>query len=89
MVSERAERIVLGGLVTPLGLIQAVSEHSQRHGIRAGLAIIKQRFLRAFASAGVRLHEIAGGRHRSTLAPRAVPTMEPHVMGSGLVSEPP
>ena len=62
MVSERPEGIVLGGLLTPLGLIQAVSEYSQRHGIRSGLAIIKRRFLRAFASAGVRFHEIAGGR---------------------------
>jgi len=62
MVSERPEGIVLGGLLTPLGLIQAVSEYSQRHGIRSGLAIIKRRFLRAFASAGVRFHEIAGAR---------------------------
>ncbi len=62
MVSERAEGIGLLGLLTPLGLIQAVSQYSQRQGLRSGLALIKRRFLRAFASAGVRLHEIAGGR---------------------------
>lgn len=62
MVSERAKGLVLGSLLTPLGLIQAVSEYSQRHGLRSGLALIKRRFLRAFASAGVNFHEIAGGR---------------------------
>ena len=62
MVSERAEGPGLGGFLTPLGLIQAVSEYSQRRGLRSGLALIKQRFLRAFAAAGVRFHEIDGGR---------------------------
>ena len=62
MVSERAEGIGLLGLLTPLGLIQAVSQYSQRQGLRSGLALIKRRFLRAFASAGVHFHEIAGGR---------------------------
>ncbi len=62
MVAERPEGLGLGGLLTPLGLIQAVSQYSQRYAFRAGLALIKRRFLRAFASAGVRLHEIAGGR---------------------------
>lgn len=62
MVSERPEGLGLGGLLTPLGLIQAVSQYSQRQGLRSGLAIIKQRFPRAFASAGVRLHEIPSGR---------------------------
>ena len=62
MVSERPEGLGLGGLLTPLGLIQAVSQYSQRQGLRSGLALIKRRFLRAFASAGVHFHEIAGGR---------------------------
>lgn len=62
MVSERSEGIGLGGFLTPLGLIQAVSLYSQGHGLCAGLALIKRRFLRTFASAGVHLHEVAGGR---------------------------
>ncbi len=62
MVAERPEGLGLGGFLIPLGLIQAVSQYSQRQGLRSGLALIKRRFLRAFASAGVRLHEIAGGR---------------------------
>jgi hypothetical protein len=62
MVAECPEGIGVGGLLTPLGLIQAVSQHSQRQSLRSGLALIKRRFLRAFASAGVRLHEITGGR---------------------------
>jgi hypothetical protein len=41
MVSERPEGIGLGSLLTPLGLIQAVSLYSQRHGLRSGLALIK------------------------------------------------
>jgi hypothetical protein len=61
MVAERPEGLGLGGFLTPLGLIQAVSQYSQRQGLRSGLALIKRRFLRAFASAGVNLHEIAGG----------------------------
>ncbi len=62
MVAQRPEGMGLGGLLTPLGLIQAVSQYSQQHGLRSGLALIKRRFLRAFASAGVRLHEIHGAR---------------------------
>ncbi len=62
MVSERSDGIGLGSLLTPLGLIQAVSLYSQGHGLCAGLALIKRRFLRAFATAGVHLHEVAGGR---------------------------
>src|SRR2546425_6942258 len=62
MVSERPEGIVLGRLVVPLGLIQAVSEYSQRHDIRCGLAIIKQRFLRALTGAGVRFREFPSAR---------------------------
>ncbi len=62
MVSERAEGIGLGSLLTPLGLIHAVSLYCQGHGLCAGLALIKRRFLRAFATAGVHLHEVAGGR---------------------------
>ena len=59
VVSERPEGIVLGGVVTPLGLIQAVSEYSQRRGLRCGMAILKRRFLRVLLAAGVCLREIA------------------------------
>lgn len=60
LVSERSEGGVPGGLLVPLGLIQAVSEYSRRHGIRCGLAVVKQRLLRALLAAGVPLPEIAG-----------------------------
>ena len=62
VVSERAAGLGLGGLVTPLGLIQAVSLYSQRHDIRSGLALVKQRFFRTLTSAGVLLHELAAAR---------------------------
>jgi hypothetical protein len=58
-VSERPEGIVAGGLLVPLGLIQAVSVYSRRHAIRCGLAVVKQRLLRALSAAGVPLSEIA------------------------------
>jgi len=60
LVSERPEGILPGGLLVPLGLIQAVSEYSRRHAIRCGLAVVKQRLLRALLSAGVPLPEIPG-----------------------------
>jgi len=60
LVSERPEGILPGGLLVPLGLIQAVSEYSRRHAIRGGLAVVKQRLLRALLSAGVPLPEIPG-----------------------------
>jgi hypothetical protein len=62
VVSERIAGLGLGGILTPLGLIQAVSLYSQRHGIRSGLALVKQRFFRALVSAGVLLHELAAAR---------------------------
>jgi hypothetical protein len=49
---------VIGGLLTPLGLLQAPVEYGKPQGIRCGLAGIKQRLLRALQSAGVCLHEI-------------------------------
>jgi hypothetical protein len=60
LVSERPEGILPGGLLVPLGLIQAVSEYSRRYAIRCGLAVVKQRLLRALLSAGVPLPEIPG-----------------------------
>jgi hypothetical protein len=60
LVSERPEGILPGGLLVPLGLIQTVSEYSRRHAIRCGLAVVKQRLLRALLSAGVPLLEIPG-----------------------------
>jgi hypothetical protein len=57
-VSEQPGSIVAGGLLVPLGLIQAVSVYSRRHAIRCGLAVVKQRLLRALSAAGVPLSEI-------------------------------
>lgn len=48
VVAEAVQGIVIGGLLTPLGLIQAIAQHVEPLGIRCGLAVIKQRFLRAF-----------------------------------------
>ena len=62
LVSERPEGIVLGGLLTPLGLVQAISEYSLRHDIRCGLATIKQRLLRAFHGLGIRFNAIPSAR---------------------------
>lgn len=62
VVSERAAGLGFGGLLTPLGLIQAASLYSQRHDISSGLALVKQRFFRALTGAGVLLHELAAAR---------------------------
>lgn len=58
VVAEATRGIVIGGLLTPLGLLQAMVEYARPRGIRCGLAGIKQRLLRALQSAGVCLHEI-------------------------------
>lgn len=62
LVSERPGGIVAGGLLVPLGLIQTVSEYSRRHAIRCGLAVVRQRLLRALVAADVLLREIPGTR---------------------------
>ena len=58
VVAEAVQGIVIGGLLTPLGLIQAIGVYARPRGARAGLAVIKQRLLRALQGAGVALHEI-------------------------------
>jgi len=58
VVAETVRGILIGGLLTPLGLIQATSEYARPRGARSGLAVIKQRLLRALQGAGVALHEI-------------------------------
>jgi len=62
VVAEPVQGIVVGGLLTPLGLIQAIAEYVRPLDVRCGLAVIKQRFLRALQSLGVRLHEIEPAR---------------------------
>ena len=62
VVAEAVQGIVIGGLLTPLGLLQAVSEHGRRLGIRCGLAVIKLRLLRALQGLGVCLHVIHPAR---------------------------
>jgi hypothetical protein len=61
-VAEPVQGIVIGGLLTPLGLIQAISEYVRPLGIRCGLSVIKRRFLRVLQGLGVRLHEIQPAR---------------------------
>ena len=62
VVAEAVQGIVIGGLLTPLGLIQAIAEYALPLDIQAGLAVIKLRFLRALQGLGVRLHEIEPAR---------------------------
>jgi hypothetical protein len=62
VVAEAVQGIVIGGLLTPLGLIQAIAAYTGPLGIEAGLAVIKRRFLRALQRAGVLLHEIRPAR---------------------------
>jgi hypothetical protein len=50
------------GLVIPLGLIQAISEHTRPLDVCCGMAVIKLRLLRALQGLGVRLHEIRPAR---------------------------
>jgi hypothetical protein len=58
VVAEATCGIVIGGLLTPLGLLHAMAEYSRPRGIRCGFAMIKQRLLRALQSAGVCVREI-------------------------------
>lgn len=58
IVAEAVHGIVIGGLLTPLGLIHAIGEYARPRGALSGLAVIKQRLLRALQGAGVALHEI-------------------------------
>ena len=62
VVAEAVQGILIGGLLTPLGLIQAISAYVGRLDIRTGMAVIKRRFLRALQGHGVRLHEIQPAR---------------------------
>ena len=62
VVAEAAQGIVIGGLLVPLGLIQAMAGHTRPLDVRAGLAMIKLRLLRALQGLGVRLHEIHPAR---------------------------
>ncbi len=54
VVADAAQGIVIGGLLT-LGLLQAVYEYVRPRDVRAGLAVIKRRLLRA----------LPGGRRRA------------------------
>lgn len=62
MVAESVQGVIIGGLMIPLGLIQAISEHTQPLDLRCGLAVIKLRLLRAVQGLGVCLHEIQPAR---------------------------
>jgi len=59
LVSERPRGLGVRGLLVPFGLIQAVSVYSRRHAIRCGLAVVKQRLLRALHVGGIPLAEIS------------------------------
>ena len=58
MVSEAVDGILIGGLMVPLGLIQAISVYTLPLDMHCGLAAIKLRLLRALRGLGVCLHVI-------------------------------
>jgi hypothetical protein len=62
VVAEATRGVVIGGLLTPLGLIQAMAGHTRPLDVRSGLAAIKLRLLRALQGLGVCLHEIQPAR---------------------------
>jgi hypothetical protein len=59
LVAESVNGIVIGGALTPLGLIQALTTYSRQHGIELGFSIMKTRFLRVLHAAGLPFHELA------------------------------
>ena len=58
LVTEAVQGVLIGGFLTPLGLVQAMTAYSKRHGIRLGLSIMRVRFLRALHGAGLPFHEL-------------------------------
>jgi N-acyl-L-homoserine lactone synthetase len=70
LVAEATHGIVIGGLLTPLGLMHAICEYAWLRGARAGVAGIKHRLLRALQGLGVALHEI---RPATTIYPKDGP----------------
>jgi hypothetical protein len=62
MVAEAVQGVVIGGLMIPLGLIQAISEYTKPLDVCCGLAAIKLRLLRALQGLDVCLHEIRPAR---------------------------
>jgi hypothetical protein len=58
LVAEATHGIVIGGLLTPLGLMHAICEYAWPRGARAGIAGIKHRLLRALHGLGIALHEV-------------------------------
>jgi len=62
VVAEAVQGIVIGGLLTPVGLLQAISEHTRTLDVRSGLAVIKLRLLRALQGLDVCLHVIHPAR---------------------------
>lgn len=62
LVTEPVQGVLIGGLLTPLGLIQALTLHAQRQGIRLGLSIMKARLLRVLHGAGLPFHELTPAR---------------------------
>jgi len=67
LVTERPEGIVLGSLLTPLGLMQTVSIYSRPRGIRCGLAPMKRRLLLALRGVGLPFHDL---QHAGVSYPR-------------------
>ncbi len=67
LVTERPEGVVLGSLLTPLGLIQAMALYSLPRGIRCGLAPIKRRLLLALRGLGLPFYDL---RHTGVTYPR-------------------
>jgi hypothetical protein len=70
LVTERPEGMVLGSLLTPLGLMHAIALYSRQRGMRCGLASLKLRLLRVLRGAGVRVRDL---RHQGVTYPKDGP----------------
>jgi len=62
LVTEAVQGVLIGGFLTPLGLVQAMTLYSRAHGIQLGLSVMKMRFLRALHGAGLPFHELGPAR---------------------------
>ena len=64
LVTEAVRGVLIGGFLTPLALVHAMTAYSKEHGFRLGLSILKTRFLRALHGAGLPFHELGPAQPR-------------------------
>ena len=64
LVTEAVQGVLIGGFLTPLGLVRAMTVYSSEHGIRLGLSMVKARLLRALHGAGLPFHDLGPAQPR-------------------------